>query len=244
MATDYNDYLDFSDPKSPRSWAPSADPPQINEGYDYVPGPLTMTTIALFGNNTFFEIAVQTWNASLDENSKILPGERLCNLVPFARLEPIPFTSTSIVTWSDSKSPGCDFGIQTQPELLDARQFLSKWLHGFNDTKTAVTALSSAVFLANQAVVTMDQLLSRYSIGSDAREDYGRSIYSGYATTIRKPQLSLSVVIGMTTILTLQLLCLAILAWLIYRGPSETRSLDAMAFLRLKERMEEHTSFS
>jgi hypothetical protein len=196
-----------------------------------------MTTIALFGNNTFFDIAVQAWNTSLDENSKILSGERLCNLVPFARLEPIPFTS--IVTWSDSKFPGCDFGTQTQPELLDARQFLSKWLHGFNDTKTAVTALSSAVFLANQAVVTMDQLLSRYSTGSHSREDYGRSIYFGYGTTIRKPQLSLSVVIGMTTILALELLCLGILAWLIYRGPSETRSLDAMAFLRLKERMEE-----
>jgi len=122
---------------------------------------------------------------------------------------------------------------------LNARKYLSSWLHVFNDTGAAVTALSSAVFLANQAVVTMDQSLSRYSAGSNLREGSGRSIYYGYGTTIRKPQLSLAVVIGMTGILTLELLCLAILAWLIYRGPSQTRSLDAMAFVSLKERMEE-----
>lgn len=209
--------------------------------YDYVPGPLTMATITLFGNNTFFDIALQAWNSSIDdENTKMLSGERLCNLVPFARLEPIGFRPQAPAT--DKKFPGCTTLTGKLFEDLTAQQFLSKWLHGFNDTETATTALSTAVFLANQAVVTMDQWNSRFSNGSTTREGYGREIYSGIGTTVRKPQLSIAVIVVMSCILVLELVCLATLAWLIYRGPSETRTLDVMAFSRLKERMEEHRS--
>ena len=200
-----------------------------------------MATIALFGNNTFFDIAVQAWNSSTDdENTRILSGERLCNLVPFARLEPISFVIQEPAT--DRKFPECTTGTRTLFERLTARQFLSKWLHGFNDTETATTALSTAVFLTNQAVVTMDQWSSRFSNGSTTRRGYGREIYSGIGTTVRKPQLSIAVIVVMSCILFLELMCLATLAWLIYRGPSETWTLDVTAFSRLKERMEEHRS--
>lgn len=169
-----------------------------------------MTAIALFGKNTYFDIAAQAWNSSANENSNMLSGERICNVVPFARLE--PRTWDELHTDSDTRFPGCDPRTETEPEQLHARQFLSKWLHGFNNTGIALTALSSAVFLANRAVVTTDQFISRYRIGSSSRDGYGRSIYSGYGTTISKPQLSLSVVIGMNSILALELLRLAILA--------------------------------
>jgi hypothetical protein len=175
--------------------------------YEYVPGPLSMASIVLFGNNTFFDIASQAWNSSISEDSaKMLSGERLCNLVPFARLDPMRPPDTSMDKSSDRKFPGCETDQYELHEELSAREFLSKWLHGFNDTDTAVTALTTAVFIVNQAVVTIDQWSSRFSSESNSRDNYGRTIYSGFGTTIRKPQLSAGVTAAMSCILMLEVL--------------------------------------
>jgi hypothetical protein len=202
-----------------------------------------MASIALFGNNTFFDMATQVWNSSLSaDDVEMLSGERLCNLVPFPRLAPVKESSSSYTTSGDRGFPDCETATRKTSEKFTAREFLSKWLHGFNNTDTAITALTAAVFLANQAVLTTDQWSSRFGSNS-GRSAYGRHIYSGFGTTVRKPKLSVGVTAAMSCILVLEVLCLAILGWLVYRGPSESPTLDVMAFTRLKERMEEHRGF-
>jgi hypothetical protein len=189
-----------------------------------------MAAITLFGNNTFFDIGTSAWdNAVAANDSTMMSYNSLCGLVPFVRLDPD----------GDNKFPDCHPTPEGQSDEQNLREHLATWLHGFNDTGSANTAITVAVFLANEALVTMDHWNPIYSSESALRNDRGRTIYGGYGVAVRRPKLTANVVATMTSILAVELLGLATLAWLIYRQPSETRILDVVAFLALKKRMEE-----
>jgi hypothetical protein len=189
-----------------------------------------MAAITLFGNNTFFDIGTSAWDdAVAANNSTIMSYSSLCGLVPFVRLDPD----------GDKKFPECRPTPEGQGDGQNLKEHLATWLHGFNDTESANTAMTVAVFLANEAILTMDHWNAIYSSESALRNDRGRTIYGGYGIAVRRPKLTTNVVATMTSVLALELLGLALLAWLIYRQSSETRTLDVMAFSALKARMEE-----
>lgn len=190
-----------------------------------------MTAAVLFGNNTFFDTATLAWNDTITDADvdNLLPYYKLCSLVPFARLDP-PKSK------EEQKFPDCRTSSVPFSDGRDLKVHLSTWLHGFNDTNTATTALSSAVLLANEALLTIGKWNSMYANTADL---YGRLIYSGPGASIRKPKISSPAMIILTLILFLELLALGLLAWLIYRGPSETRILDTMAVSRIMASMDE-----
>jgi hypothetical protein len=189
-----------------------------------------MAAITLFGNNTFFDIGTSAWDDTVaTNNSTMMSYNSLCGLVPFVRLDPD----------RDKKFPECHPTPEGQSDEQNLREHLATWLHGFNDIVSANTAMTVAVFLANEAILTMDHWNAIYSSESALRNDRGRTIYGGYGIAVRRPKLTTNVVATMTSILALELLGLALLAWLIYRQPSEMRTLDVMAFSTLKACMEE-----
>ena len=198
-----------------------------------ISGPLTMAAVAIFGNKSFFDSAILAWNDTFNQNdTNKLPYKSICNTVPFARLD--------VNEYDKDKFPGCYAYAEMNLSWQSVKQYLSTWLLGFNSTQTAATALSTAVYLANEAVLTMDQWNTEYT-GNDGYyyRRAGRTIYAGIGATLHKPKLSVGATATITSILFLQLVGLALLAWLIYRVPSETRSLDVMTFSRLAASMED-----
>jgi hypothetical protein len=99
--------------------------------------------------------------------------------------------------------------------------------------------MSTAVYLANQVVVTADKWDTSYKARGSRRLDNGRTIYSATGTAIRKPDLSVVSVIVVSCIIFFELLSLSFLVLLIYRGPSKTHSLDAIAFSKLEKSVED-----
>ena len=90
------------------------------------------------------------------------------------------------------------------------------------------------MFLANQATLTPQVVDPSYT----AVTAPGRIIYSATGTSIQKPKLSIAAFVIISLLLFLQVLGVAILAYLIYRRPTETRVLDARAVARIVADME------
>ncbi|PVH92033.1 hypothetical protein DM02DRAFT_605875 [Periconia macrospinosa] len=218
-------------------------------------GPLTMAAISLFGNHTFFDMGVAAWNKSSQRDlQETAAYQDICNIVPFARLDPRQHKLFPEDVWSDSQFPGCDPDPTAYRDKRKLTEYVAEWLHGFNDTDTGTKAISTAVVLANQAAVTMDKWRSAYDndiknstvipgvLQDGGLRNTGSEIYAGVGTNIRKPSLSTTAIIIISCLLLLELLGLAILAFLIYRGPSETRTLDAMAFAKLETSIRNRTA--
>jgi len=198
-----------------------------------------MAAISLFGNNTFFDIGTAAWNESLSmDTNSILSYGKLCTIVPFSRLGLI-YGGVDGTPLQEQKFPDCSISSMAYPDRKNLTEHLAEWLHGFNDTAMATRAVSTAVFLANRAGLTMDKWSTLYDTGGSLRDDTGREIYAGSGTTVHRPHISVAAIVIITCILFLELLSLGGLAWLIYRGLSETRTLDVMAFTRLKDCIEE-----
>lgn len=202
-----------------------------------------MAALSLFGNKTFFDLGVQAWNKTFDKtNQDAIPYNTLCNLVSFSRMHPENHLIYSEPPLHE-RFPACEMFAHEVYGPQTLKDFFSAWLHGFNNTNQAAKALSLAVYLVNEAAFTVDTWQTKYQrrqiIGGAIAAEGGRVIFSGSGATIQKPKLPLVSIIVITCILSLELLGLAILAWLIYRGPSETRSLDVMTFSKLKEGLKE-----
>jgi hypothetical protein len=196
-----------------------------------------MAAISLFGNMSFFDLATQTWNSTFDNTTAdAIAYNRLCSLVPFARLDPIlPYHRD----YRPGKFPACSASMPRAYDPKTMREYLSAWLHGFNDTQQATRAISIATFLVNEATLTMDKWLPKYTFGLSSRSTGGRTIYTGSGATIHKPKLSFAAIIIVSCVLLLEIVGLAILTWLIYRSPSEAPRLDVTTFTKLKEDMEQ-----
>ena len=180
-------------------------------------------------------MGTKAWNNSDNQGPGGFSWDQVCTFLPFAQLDPPSGTKypTRI-----NRFPPCR--LLAFPSRSDTtwRETLAEWLHGFNDTGSATKAISTAVYLANQVVVTADKWDTNYKAGGGLRQDSGRTIYSGTGTTIRKPDLSVASMIVVSCIIFFELLALSSLAWLIYRGLSKTRSLDVIAFTKLKRSIE------
>lgn len=195
-----------------------------------------MTAVSLFGNKTFFELGTSAWNDT-GSNSELefLNYDKLCSLVPFSRLEPLDVGQSNDGPAAKEKFPACNIFARDQIDDLTLRDRLSRWLHGFNKTDQVTKAMTAGVFLANKASLTLNQWRDRNN--AYYPESTGRNIYTAPGVTVNKPDVSTANIIVLSILLFIELLALGVLTWLIYRKPSESRSLDALTFLSLKERI-------
>lgn len=195
------------------------------------------------------ETATLAYNRTINSNDDDpLPFRSPCNLVPFGRLHDSTFPNTKYFPscrMPDGPRSLNDEVPLTTWETLKYHRF--RWLHGFNDTETAEMALSSAIFLANKATLTLDQWADEFTdFGCDElqktctgrsyhgkRDFRGRTIYSADGTTVHKPKISNTAVVVMSTYLAVQLVALAVLTWQIYRAPSSISWLDSESVTRI-----------
>jgi hypothetical protein len=117
--------------------------------------------------------------------------------------------------------------------LLLTHQFMSafaqtekKQLRNINDTENL---LKVALFVANRALLTLLSPEVKYSSSGVT----GRKIYTSPGVTVQRPVLSKAALIILSVLLGLQLLGLGYLTYYLYRFPTWSDQLDAMAMARI-----------
>jgi hypothetical protein len=205
-----------------------------------VAGPLMTSSIALFGNGSWFSTAAnyvsmsnKTYDSTDDDK---LPWQLMCSGIPFGNL---------VLRFLDNH--GEDFASEcrmSERNLFDGyklaeqdlRFVMSAALGAFapanyeeRSLNTTENLLEAAMFVANRALLT---LISPEE-NQRSYELRGRKIYTSPGLTVQRPVLSKAALIILSVLLGLQLLGLSYLTYYLYRFPTWSDQLDAMAIARI-----------
>ncbi|KAH7096077.1 hypothetical protein FB567DRAFT_48539 [Paraphoma chrysanthemicola] len=210
-------------------------------------GPLALSTVALFGNISWFS-NVSRYSANITHDTTTSSGDqtswyRTCAGMPFSTL-----SGLYGVSWFFRAAESCQTSLKSQMLFgsTDRKDSLLRlryqWLKQFapptrsNDTGRMEALLKISAFVTNQALLNHYAPTIDYTLlgGGGFR---GRKIYTSPGYPILKPNLSVAVLSVMTILIGLQLLGLLCLAWYIYHLPSWTGSLDAMAVAHIGARL-------
>jgi len=217
-----------------------------------IPGPLMTTALALFANGSWLNTAAEnvsnhSYNGTYQTGGyfdEIPSWQLFWRGLPFSNLW-TPGNGYNELEWK-----GRDFVSQcgyfeertfddiriTNHDLFETtQQFFAAFAPGFNGGKnqtldTAQSLLEIAIFVANRAFVTW---LSPDSSRNTLDILDGRHIYTSPGAAVPKPVLSKSSIIIMSVLIGLQLLGLGYLIYYLYRVPSWSDQLDAMAMARI-----------
>ena len=222
--TDKQHYSPLRSPRittnQPRDTWVGAATPAPSKG-DQLPGPLTTSLLALFGNSSWAaNIANLTANrtqANLDSTSNIPSGF----LTPLCAAGPFASTSLDI---SSTYSRWC-----ATDGLAGLRWSLDSLLSGWNDPLTAKKWLNAAVYVANRATLTSH---THWDL-LEWREGTGREIYTAEGLKVFKPSPSIAAQVILTFIVMVHVFGLLGVAWFIQLWPAWTRTLDSMAVARV-----------
>ncbi|PLB37508.1 uncharacterized protein BDW47DRAFT_117926 [Aspergillus candidus] len=183
-------------------------------------GPLMTTAIALFGNQSFFEMAA---NAS----DKTFPpaAQQICQQ---GRL---PFSNLGITVFNDFQRMcgslisgvfGSPIGGEPDEVLTS---LIGNWVSSFNDTTAAELGLIAGMYLSNRAMLT--QTVTASSTFS------ARKIHFGAGMLVPFPVKTLAGTAVVSIFIFLQLVGLAYVTYYIYQLPTWTAALDAVAIARI-----------
>lgn len=181
-----------------------------------------MSAISLFGPESFLHAEFQALWVNFNE-SGALSYDQHCSLVPF---------NNYIIEARNEYNDYCE--LTEDRQVVDGTIFRKKvesWIYDFEDKDFAEQALGAAMFLANQAVLTMRPWVPEW----EAKDRFlgGRKIYTAPGTTAQKPQLTKTSLVVISSLILLQLLGLGVLAYFIYRRPAEMKVLDAMSVAQI-----------
>jgi hypothetical protein len=236
----------YVDPDDPSTWK--------------VAGPLMTSAIALFGNGSWLSTAVD-YESTKPHNSSDhgkLAWQLMCRGMPFSNLwvpgrdsfpDSVPRDFVSMCGWDQQSLFG---GYQAdEDELLRlTHQFLgafaptditsgTRFHQSNNNSKSrslnnTESLLNVALFVANRAILT----LVSPEVDSASYDLTGRKIYSSPGVKVQRPVLPKATLIVLSVLLGLQLLGLGYLTYYLYRFPTWTGQLDAMATARIGARLE------
>ena len=188
------------------------------------PGPLLMTAISIFGNQSFFGTIAR------------YPAKVASDIVC---ADPrIPFAYFSIYDGISHKPP-C-FSSSLEEDDYGLSTSLAEWLSHWHILDDVHEWLSFSMFYANHA--TLDVASSHTSegllgeLGDDERPP--RTINTSEGYNIQKPWADLASLIVLGLLYALQLIILIAFAVYIYRNPTWTRSLDAFSLVRVVASMD------
>jgi len=176
--------------------------------------------IALFGNRSFINTG-----ASVSESTLSAVRNQICQQgkIPFSNMFTTGVVSTfnglcDRSTWGQSSA-----GVNSQHPVLET---MYKYTAGlFSDATTAQNALSTAMFFA------LESQLVRTAAATSG--DSARVISTSRGTATSKPYVSNAGIGIISALIGLQLAILAALTVYIYRGPTWTSSLDALAVAKI-----------
>jgi hypothetical protein len=205
------------------------------------------SAIALFGNGSWLSTAAnyvskETHNST--DHGK-LPWQLMCRGMPFSKLwspgvdsypDPVGTDFVSLCGWHDQ---GLFEGYMAdEDKLLQlTRHFLGAFapagIHYNNSEERSLrnteSLLNVAMFVANRALLT----LVSPEVGPGSYDLTGRKIYSSPGVTVHKPVLSKAAFVVLSLSIGLQLLGLGYLTYYLYRFPTWSNQLDAMAMARI-----------
>ncbi|KAH8895500.1 hypothetical protein GQ53DRAFT_820327 [Thozetella sp. PMI_491] len=192
-------YTDWSDEYNVATRDPSA---------PTLPGPLMISTLALFGNSSFFKVLVNS-------NSSTVNGaiQALCTLKPF----PFRRVDRSIL-------PDCTYIQDASLTLLDLVYNLISRIEAYPQE-----TLEVPMFFANEAVLSAAvNGYSPLSSGGSLGE-----IWTSPGVELRYPSVSLVGMIIVSILMGAQGLIIILLLVYLYHVPAWTETLDALAIARI-----------
>ena len=181
------------------------------------PGPLTISALSIFGNQTFFYTAATSSNSTF---SGALA--QLCQQgnLPFTQLYDNSmdylFPCYNINSSYPQESKG------SEKELL---LVIYSWILAFRNLGHAEEALEAAMYFANEALLI--------GTASATSSTSARSIWTSPGLTILKPRKTLAGTTIISVLILLQLIGLILLARYACKVPTWTDSLDALAVARI-----------
>jgi hypothetical protein len=208
------------------------------------------SAIALFGNGSWLSTAANyvSRKAHNSTDHDKVPWQLLCRGMPFSKLWPPGLDSfpdpvrTDFVNLCGWRDQGLFDGYQADEDdlLRLTHYFLSAFAPSGVSTnnseerslRNTESLLNVTMFVANRALLT---LLSPevQEVGDGGYDLTGRKIYSSPGVTVQRPVLSNTALSVLSALVGLQLLGLGYLTYYLYRFPTWSDQLDAMAIARI-----------
>ncbi|KAI9731061.1 MAG: hypothetical protein M1818_007918 [Claussenomyces sp. TS43310] len=243
MFHNFNDYLSadggynfpsnndtYPDDRGAR-WAPGTsifgeinfDPSLDSVEPPYTPGPLMTSALAMFGNDSFFNMAANSSN-----NPHPLLSICQANNIPFIRVSTVGVASA--VGLNEVDASVCDNLVQLNFSITDEiwyleNNFLYSWMSIFNDTSYSKEFLEIGMFLSSESL-----LLGTVAATFDS---YSRAIFSSPGFLVTRPSVTQKGTIAISVLISSELLCLTILVGYIYAAPTWTAKFDSFAVAQL-----------
>ncbi|KAL0931957.1 uncharacterized protein CTRU02_212910 [Colletotrichum truncatum] len=223
MRARFHDY-DWSGNLITRNWEEGWDRDRY-AGWTSLRGPLRTTTEALFGAGSYpqavLDFLSQTFpdNQIPDNTSDTAIHEaqrRVCALSSPLHDWQLPHNSHNdeFDSWYPSIYNGCT--------LKKLPKSLFRMAQGLRHLTVAQSTLGVGMYLSNAAVLQ-----------DAATNDAARTIYNLTGTDFVAPQHSLGATITLSTLISIQVVCLILLVGYIYSVPTWTNTLDAFAMMRI-----------
>ncbi|KAJ4296109.1 hypothetical protein N0V88_004811 [Collariella sp. IMI 366227] len=193
--------------------------------WDYLPtpGPLTTSAMALFGNTSFFS-AIQ---AATESNYTEVLKSICSGMIPFPHSISF-FNSSYSLNSSSFIGPNCAF-VERGRGDVNPDSYLSNlalsFVSTFHSNRTAEAVLETAMFAANQALLT--------TTASHGWRFYARSIYSSPGYEIHTPIKSTAALAVVSALLLAQVVGVVALAMYSVTSPTWTHTLDALAMAKI-----------
>jgi hypothetical protein len=204
------------------------------------------STLALFGRGSWLSSAanyVSKASSNVTDDTgdyKDASWQLFCRGMPFLNLEVLSEKTNMGLLNSDDFASACDLADRTivngdevrEEHVLIATHYLLASFAPVNKTETLINPenlLTAAMFVANQAFLTL-LLPEAEHLGSPPG---GRVIYTSPGVAVQRPDLSKTALIVLSLLIGLQLLGLGYLTYYLYRVPSWSDQLDAMAMARI-----------
>lgn len=234
---DENTYVSLADESAPRGYWSLTN--GSRDSYLRAPGPLTISAVALFGNESFFSDSKRLSAANTTDTEKVL-------------CEPhsIPFKSNDFLgkLTGDSYCDRMNITYFTTGEnQLIADRLLNWFTDWFNQTDYAKGALGLAMFYANNALLTNaaidpynpDELMDETD--ADYKVAYPRLIYTSEGLTTPKPSMALYSLILLSVLLIVEVVLLVWLARYAWKTPTWTSTFKSLIVAQLANAMEKGT---
>jgi|SRR5690242_268960 len=204
--------------------------------------------MAMFGNTSWLHSAIQySVNMTYESGSmEKLYWDRLCAGMPYGRLFgsnagsfPNPASSCNSVEISISAG--------FRPNARDLLEIIHKWIEGFVPARYGKHGLTDAesllhisLYVANRALLTFYSPNVSGQGASTLLRFRGRVIHTSPGQAVQRPVVSVAALVVLSLLVGLQLIGLAFLAYYIYRVPTWTGALDAMAIARIGASVRQH----
>lgn len=184
------------------------------------------TAISLFGNESFFHIAANSNSTTHRAHPPAIMQICQTGHLPFASSSSSSYFFNLYSTCSYTNTDTSNISPNGPDQGADAlTDLLISWIYGFINTSSSNQALSAAMFFSNRASLTQT-VANTYDYSA-------REIFSSPGTLVSLPYKSLAGTVVVSVLLVLQVLGIACLALFIYRVPTWSHSLDAVAVARL-----------